>query len=216
MNNQSTPFVSSAGESRNPLYDGQFDGETPEQAVARQHWARVATENAALKAGQGGAATVSKSKFDCLVDHAQRQDLEIARLRYDENTRRFYDEGAVWFWAGDETDNLETLACPVVINAGDLRAMIAQSAPGAAVQICKLGLYGKAYDAPGTCRAYTYADQPDNGGAWQLGGAVMAANQNSGGDYIDRGLGLLKRLQERGFGVFEIATASEQKESKDA
>lgn len=55
MSNQSTPFVSSAGESRNPFYEGQFDDETPEQAVARLHWARVATETAALKAGQGEA-----------------------------------------------------------------------------------------------------------------------------------------------------------------
>lgn len=65
-----------------------------------------------------------KRKFECLVDHAKRQDQEISRLRYDENVRRFYDEGAVWFWAGDETDNLETLACPVVINAGDLRSLL--------------------------------------------------------------------------------------------
>lgn len=66
-----------------------------------------------------------KSKFECLVEHCKRQDQELARLRYDENVRRFYDEGSVWFWAGDETDNLETLACPVVINAGDLRTMLA-------------------------------------------------------------------------------------------
>jgi len=66
-----------------------------------------------------------KRKFECLVDHCKRQDKEIADLRYDQNIRRFYDDGAVWFWAGDETDNLETLACPVVINSGDLRALLA-------------------------------------------------------------------------------------------
>lgn len=66
-----------------------------------------------------------KFKFETLVEHAKRQDAEIAALRYDQNIRRFYDEGAVWFWCGDETDNLPTLACPVVINAGDLRALIA-------------------------------------------------------------------------------------------
>ena len=69
-----------------------------------------------------------KRKFECLVEHAKRQDQELERLRYDENVRRFYDEGAVWFWAGDETDNLETLACPVVINAGDLRALLGSGA----------------------------------------------------------------------------------------
>lgn len=70
-----------------------------------------------------------KRKFECLVDHCKRQDREIAELRYDQNIRRFYDDGAVWFWAGDETDNIETLACPVVINAGDLRALIKPPAP---------------------------------------------------------------------------------------
>jgi hypothetical protein len=66
-----------------------------------------------------------KGKFERLVDHAKRQDKVIAGMRYDENIRKYYDDGAVWFWAGDETDNLETLACPVVINAGDLRALLA-------------------------------------------------------------------------------------------
>lgn len=39
-----TPFVSSSGESRNPIYEGQFDGETPEQAEARRHWSKVGME----------------------------------------------------------------------------------------------------------------------------------------------------------------------------
>lgn len=50
---QSTPFVSSTGETRNPIYEGQFDGETLEQAEARLHWAKVAMEmarNATLSA----------------------------------------------------------------------------------------------------------------------------------------------------------------------
>lgn len=54
---QSTPFVSSTGETRNPIYEGQFDGETPEQAEARRHWAKVAMEmarNAALSAPSHG------------------------------------------------------------------------------------------------------------------------------------------------------------------
>ena len=54
---QSTPFVSSTGETRNPIYEGQFDGETLEQAEARRHWAKVAMEmarNAALSAPSYG------------------------------------------------------------------------------------------------------------------------------------------------------------------
>lgn len=54
---QSTPFVSSTGETRNPIYEGQFEGETAEQAEARLHWAKVAMEmarNAALSAPSHG------------------------------------------------------------------------------------------------------------------------------------------------------------------
>lgn len=54
---QSTPFVSSTGETRNPFYEGQFEGETAEQAEARLHWAKVAMEmarNAALSAPSHG------------------------------------------------------------------------------------------------------------------------------------------------------------------
>lgn len=79
-----------------------------------------------VKAEQAEPAIDYKRKFECLAEHAKRQDKVIADMRYDENIRRFYDDGAVWFWVGDETDNLETLACPVVINAGDLRALVAQ------------------------------------------------------------------------------------------
>ncbi len=69
-------------------------------------------------------ATDYKSKFEALVEHCKRQDAVIAELRYDLNVVRLYQDAAVWFWAGDGTDNLETLACPVVINAGDLRALL--------------------------------------------------------------------------------------------
>lgn len=42
---QSTNFVSSDGEGRNPFYEGQFDGETPEQAAYRLHWSRATRES---------------------------------------------------------------------------------------------------------------------------------------------------------------------------
>jgi len=72
------------------------------------------------------------------------------------------------------------------------------------VSIYKLGIYGKAYDVPGTCRAYTYQHQPDNLGASKLGGACHAAHAAGGGDFIDYGLGLLQQLELRGFGVYEL------------
>ncbi|MFC3163106.1 Lar family restriction alleviation protein [Ciceribacter thiooxidans] len=67
-----------------------------------------------------------------------------------------------------------------------------------------LGMYGAAYDPPGPHRAYTYEHQPGNGVAWNLGCAVSALKQHYSGDAIDVGLYLLKEMQARGLGVFEV------------
>ena len=68
-----------------------------------------------------------------------------------------------------------------------------------------LGAYGAAFDLPGPHRAFTYHHQPGNIGAQRLGSAWQKAASGSSGDLIDRGLGLLKTLQEVGFGVFEVS-----------
>lgn len=68
----------------------------------------------------------------------------------------------------------------------------------------KLGGVGAAYDLPGPQRAYTYRHQPHNGPAYRLGCAVAEVNKASTGDAIDVGLILLKELEKRGFGVFEV------------
>jgi hypothetical protein len=69
-----------------------------------------------------------------------------------------------------------------------------------------LGPYGSAYDPIGVpLRAYTYEHQPANGVAWNLGCAVSALRKHpSAGDPIDDGLYLLKEMQARGLGVFEV------------
>lgn len=79
----------------------------------------------------------------------------------------------------------------------------AEAAHGEAVP-CLIGIRGRAYDQPGTRRAYTYAEQPDNIGAHKLGRAVESTLALSAGDWIDRGLGLLKTLSDEGYGVFEL------------
>ena len=33
-------------------------------------------------------------------------------------------QGEVWYWQGDGEDHLESLACPVLIEADDLRALL--------------------------------------------------------------------------------------------
>jgi hypothetical protein len=75
-------------------------------------------------------------------------------------------------------------------------------------------MYGTAYDLPNICRAYTYADQPGNTIAYKLGESLRSAYYDGGGDFIDFGLTLLRRLQEHGFGVFQIDAALQQ-ESKN-
>ena len=87
----------------------------------------------------------------------------------------------------------------------ELADEIVESIPANGLQLDrKVGMYGSAYDPPGPCRAYTYEHQPSNLPAYSLGRAHAAAAAMSAGDNIDRGLGLLKALEEQGFGVFEI------------
>lgn len=68
-----------------------------------------------------------------------------------------------------------------------------------------LSAHGAAFDLPGPHRAFTYHHQPGNIGAHRLGAAWQKAASGSSGDFIDRGLGLLKALQQVGFGVFEVS-----------
>lgn len=53
----------------------------------------------------------------------------------------------------------------------------------------------------------TYKNQPNNVGAWSLGEACRRAADASAGDYIDRGLVLLRELQAKGYGVVALAAS---------
>lgn len=58
-------------------------------------------------------------------------------------------------------------------------------------------------------RIYTYKNQPtDNVVAWRFGEAC--ANAKPGGDYIDRGLSLLQQLEQKGYGLVELAAQAKQ------
>ena len=51
-------------------------------------------------------------------------------------------------------------------------------------------------------QVFTYTNQPtDNVDAWRLGEAANNAVNEPAGDLIDRGLSLLKALQEKGYGI---------------
>lgn len=54
----------------------------------------------------------------------------------------------------------------------------------------------------------TFDDQPDNLGAWRIGEACRKAARSPGGDYIDGGLGLLKELQAKGYGIVALTPAA--------
>lgn len=76
-----------------------------------------------------------------------------------------------------------------------------------AVDHLEIGVYGKAYDRPGTRRAYSYNHQPCNVLSSRLGRALTEAIEcceKTSLDHIDRGLSLLKSLNKVGFGVFEL------------
>lgn len=70
------------------------------------------------------ADSVKKFKFDGLVIHCQQQDKTIASLRADVEQVRLYQEDAVWHWQHDGSDFLESLTCPVVIPASQLRELL--------------------------------------------------------------------------------------------
>jgi hypothetical protein len=53
-------------------------------------------------------------------------------------------------------------------------------------------------------RVYTYANQPQNGPAWQFGEAATLTMKKPGGDWIDTGLQLLLELQNKGYGIVEV------------
>lgn len=54
---------------------------------------------------------------------------EIARLKAEIRTLREAATGNYWRWQGDGQDHLESLVCPVLIDATDLRAIIGEGVP---------------------------------------------------------------------------------------
>ncbi|WP_434774754.1 hypothetical protein [Pseudomonas oryzihabitans] len=129
-----------------------------------------------------------------------------------EATERLIAEGENCWPA--TVERFTALATPAAVLAllNELDQLKAENAQlkaqaGKSVGPLTLGIRGKAFDPAGTHRAYTYAEQPDNLGAWRLGEALVEAHAAPAGDHIDGGLGLLKALQLRGFGVFEMDQA---------
>ena len=102
----------------------------------------------------------------------------------------------------DALDRLQSCLVETWAQYDAVRLYILNSTP--AQEPYEIGTAGSAYDLPGKRRAYTYQEQPDNVGACRLGYAATQARSASG-DAVDVGLALLRSLEERGFGVFELA-----------
>lgn len=65
-------------------------------------------------------------KFNNLVEHAKRQDAEVAHLTSRLHQVTLYQDGLAWHWQGDGEDYPESLTCPVVIPANALRELMAK------------------------------------------------------------------------------------------
>jgi len=49
---------------------------------------------------------------------------EAAKVQNEVAALRRERDGEAWYWQGDGTDHLESLTCPVLIEAEDLRALL--------------------------------------------------------------------------------------------
>lgn len=81
--------------------------------------------------------TVPRHKFEGLVEEVRLKDAEIARLAEQVMNLQAYRDGesgdGVWHWQGDGEDHLESLTCPIVIRAQDLRRLVASEQQRAVV-----------------------------------------------------------------------------------
>lgn len=89
-----------------------------------EQWNRRAQPASAQ--GEAVEEIVPKWRYDALVQHCKLQDKNIAKLSDERNTAWMYEQREVWFWQGDGEDYPESLSCPVVIKADDLRAILAK------------------------------------------------------------------------------------------
>lgn len=75
--------------------------------------------------------TVPQFKFATLVEHCKRLEGQLHAERSRNNDLEFYrDDNAVWHWQNDGQDFLESLSCPVIIPAHQLRAFLLENTHG--------------------------------------------------------------------------------------
>lgn len=60
----------------------------------------------------------------CVISELRQEN---ERLKAENKALRRTEKGEVWYWQGDEDDHLESLSCPVLIDAGDLRGLLSNA-----------------------------------------------------------------------------------------
>lgn len=68
--------------------------------------------------------TVPKWKFDYLVKELEFYQNKLNKSQHLENKIKMFIDKDVWFWENDGENHLESLACPIVIDADTLRKLI--------------------------------------------------------------------------------------------
>lgn len=68
--------------------------------------------------------TVPKWKFDCLVKELEICQKKLNESQHLENKIKMFVDKDVWFWENGGENHLESLVCPVVIDADVLRSLI--------------------------------------------------------------------------------------------
>lgn len=68
--------------------------------------------------------TVPKWKFDCIVKELEFYQNKLNEAHHLENKIKMFVDKDVWFWENDGENHLESLVCPIVIDADVLRSLI--------------------------------------------------------------------------------------------
>jgi hypothetical protein len=69
-------------------------------------------------------ATVPKWKFDVLVREIEMMEKRIGELQHVSNKMKMFVDKDVWFWQNDSENHLNSLVCPIVIDAETLRRLL--------------------------------------------------------------------------------------------